>query len=41
MGRGDKKTRKGKINAGSYGNKRPHDKKVKKPVPAAGAKTQA
>ncbi len=33
MGKGDKKTRKGKIAIGSYGNKRPHD--VKKTAPAA------
>lgn len=31
MGRGDKKTRKGKIFAGSFGNSRPH-KVVKKAV---------
>ena len=33
MGKGDKKTRKGKIAIGSYGKKRPHD--VKKAAPAA------
>lgn len=32
MGRGDKRTKKGKINAKSYGNARPQ--KVKKTVPA-------
>ena len=31
MGKGDKRTRKGKIYKGSYGKKRPHrDKKIKK-----------
>jgi 30S ribosomal protein S31 len=35
MGRGDKKTRKGKIAIGSFGKSRPHDdKKVKAFVPA-------
>lgn len=29
MGRGDKKTKKGKIFAGSFGKKRPADKKKK------------
>jgi len=33
MGKGDKKTRKGKIAIGSYGKKRPHD--IKKDKPAA------
>jgi len=34
MGKGDKKTRKGKIAIGSYGKKRPHDfKKATPPVP--------
>lgn len=35
MGKGDKKTKKGKINAGSYGNVRPKTKKktaAKKPA---------
>lgn len=31
MGKGDKRTRKGKINYGSYGKKRPHAKR--KPAP--------
>lgn len=31
MGRGDKKTRKGKINRGSYGNSRPKPSKGYKP----------
>ena len=35
MGKGDKKTRKGKIAIGSYGKKRPHD--AKKAEPAATA----
>jgi 30S ribosomal protein S31 len=30
MGKGDKKTRKGKIAIGSYGKKRPHDFKTAK-----------
>jgi 30S ribosomal protein S31 len=35
MGRGDKKTRKGKIAIGSFGKTRPHDEhKVKAYVPA-------
>lgn len=33
MGKGDKKTRKGKIAMGSYGKTRPHD--IKKDKPAA------
>lgn len=33
MGRGDKKTKKGKISKGSYGKLRPH-KTLKKLVPA-------
>lgn len=35
MGKGDKKTRKGKIAIGSYGKKRPHD--IKKPKPTGAA----
>jgi 30S ribosomal protein S31 len=40
MGKGDKRTRKGKISAGSYGNSRPHtsvitDKVAAKPAPVA------
>jgi 30S ribosomal protein S31 len=31
MGKGDKRTRKGKIYKGSYGNRRPHRTKKKKP----------
>jgi 30S ribosomal protein S31 len=34
MGKGDKKTKKGKIAMGSYGNKRPHDLKKAKPAEA-------
>jgi 30S ribosomal protein S31 len=32
MGKGDKKTRKGKIAIGSYGKTRPHDVKKNKPA---------
>jgi len=32
MGKGDKKTRKGKIAIGSFGKKRPHDLKKAKPA---------
>lgn len=35
MGKGDKKTRKGKIAIGSYGKTRPHDLKKTKPAEAA------
>ena len=35
MGKGDKKTRKGKIAMGSYGKTRPHDQKKTKPAEAA------
>ena len=31
MGKGDKRTRKGKIYKGSYGNRRPHRAKKKNP----------
>ena len=34
MGKGDKRTRRGKIFKGSYGKTRLHKKKVKKPVRA-------
>ena len=34
MGRGDKKSRKGKIAMGSFGNSRPHHVKKAAPVPA-------
>jgi len=32
MGKGDKKTKKGKMAMGSYGKTRPHDLKKNKPV---------
>lgn len=32
MGKGDKRTKKGKIFAGSFGNARPKNKKKNKPV---------
>ena len=35
MGRGDKRTRKGKIFKGSYGKSRPHGTKKKAAAPAA------
>lgn len=35
MGKGDKKTRKGKIAIGSYGKTRPHDPKKAKAAEAA------
>ncbi|HEY4323571.1 MAG TPA: 30S ribosomal protein THX [Mucilaginibacter sp.] len=35
MGKGDKKTRKGKIAMGSYGKTRPHDIKKSKPAEVA------
>jgi ribosomal small subunit protein bTHX len=43
MGRGDKRTRKGKIFLHSYGKTRAHDpnKKKKEPVPVAGARARA
>lgn len=37
MGQGDKKTRKGKIWRGSYGNTRKHKPAAKKAAPAAKA----
>ena len=40
MGKGDKKTKKGKIAMGSYGKKRPHDAKKAKPVEAAAAEAK-
>jgi 30S ribosomal protein S31 len=39
MGRGDKRTRKGKTFKGSYGKTRPHDPN-KKAAPAAGKRPQ-
>ena len=42
MGKGDRKTRKGKISIRSYGNSRPHtEKKDAAAKPAAAAKTVA
>lgn len=34
MGKGDKKSKKGKITIGSFGKKRPHKKTAVKPVAA-------
>jgi len=34
MGKGDKKSKKGKIAMGSFGKSRPHDPKKNKPVAA-------
>ena len=39
MGKGDKKTRKGKIYAGSHGNTRPHSPKSRAAVKSTAAKT--
>ena len=42
MGRGDRKTRKGKISIRSYGNVRPHASKTSKTAkPASAAKSPA
>jgi 30S ribosomal protein S31 len=38
MGQGDRKTRKGKIWRGSYGNTRPHAPAKKKPAPGLAKK---
>ncbi|MCK5775676.1 MAG: 30S ribosomal protein THX, partial [Bacteroidales bacterium] len=38
MGKGDKKTKRGKINSGSYGNKRPRKKVKDIVIPAKKAK---
>jgi 30S ribosomal protein S31 len=40
MGKGDKKSKKGKIAMGSYGKKRPRNVKKHKPVEAAAAKPE-
>lgn len=40
MGKGDKRTRKGKISAGSYGNSRPHSE-AETAAPAAVVKKPA
>ena len=41
MGRGDRKTRKGKISIRSYGNARPHATKTSKTAKPAAAKSPA
>lgn len=41
MGRGDSRTRKGKISKGSYGNTRPHAKRKSKTAVKPGAKPAA
>ncbi|TAN04274.1 MAG: 30S ribosomal protein THX [Rhodanobacteraceae bacterium] len=41
MGKGDKKTRKGKTYAGSHGNTRPHSPKSKAAVKSTATKTVA
>lgn len=41
MGKGDKRTRKGKIFKGSYGKTRPHDPNKKKASASGGAKSRA
>lgn len=41
MGKGDKKTKKGKIAMGSYGKTRPHDFKKAKPTAPAPAVEEA
>jgi 30S ribosomal protein S31 len=38
MGKGDKRTKKGKIFKGSYGKTRPHDPNKKTPAAAPGAR---
>ncbi|MSR62210.1 MAG: 30S ribosomal protein THX [Planctomycetes bacterium] len=38
MGRGDKKTRRGKISRGSFGNRRPRLRNMKKKATKAAAK---
>jgi 30S ribosomal protein S31 len=40
MGKGDKRTRKGKIFKGSYGKSRPHDPNKKEAAPAAARRPQ-
>jgi hypothetical protein len=40
MGRGDKRSRRGKIFAGSFGKTRPKHKKVNVPAKAAEAKSE-
>ncbi|HET6632227.1 MAG TPA: 30S ribosomal protein THX [Rhodanobacteraceae bacterium] len=41
MGKGDRKTRRGKINSGSYGNKRPHADKPASALPRTAVKKAA
>jgi len=41
MGKGDKRTRKGKISVGSYGKSRPKKKKVAKPTVEEKPKTKS
>ncbi|MCK9489661.1 MAG: 30S ribosomal protein THX [Xanthomonadales bacterium] len=41
MGRGDKRTRRGKIYTGSYGNSRPHTKKAAAKKAAGGTAARA
>jgi len=41
MGKGDKKSKKGKIAMGSYGKSRPHDLKKGKPVVAVAKEEKA
>jgi 30S ribosomal protein S31 len=41
MGKGDKKTRKGKISMGSYGKTRPHHKKTASFIPPEAAEKPA
>ena len=36
MGRGDKKTRRGKISRGTFGKRRPRLRNIKRAVPPAG-----
>ncbi|MBC6992294.1 MULTISPECIES: 30S ribosomal protein THX [Hymenobacter] len=38
MGKGDIKTRKGKLSNGSYGNRRKHESKKHNPAPAPASK---
>ncbi|WP_422359925.1 30S ribosomal protein THX [Reichenbachiella sp.] len=40
MGKGDVKTKKGKISKGSYGVSRPHKKKAAEPAPKAKSKAK-
>jgi 30S ribosomal protein S31 len=40
MGKGDKRTKRGKIFKGSYGKTRPHREGAKKPAPAPAGKAR-